>query len=141
MSNPYDTTVHVPEVSQSSAPNWTPEPWHVGCDKAMRFTYSSQIVGDREGDPFVVAQFNGNFSPLDQANAARAVACVNACKGVTDPAAGIERLKAVEKAADELLETLETERISNVGPYARIEAIRLIQSIGRYNAAKKGDRK
>ena len=136
MSNPYDTTVHVPEVSQSSAPNWTPEhKWpgslELPCDDRLPnwFSLKSRIVGNCG----TVAMAYPDYD--------RARDCVKACKGMADPAAEIERLKAVEKAADELLETLETERISNVGPYARIEAIRLIQSIGRYNAAKKGDRK
>ncbi len=34
------------------------------------------------------------------ANASRAVACVNACAGMADPAAEIARLRRVEKAAD-----------------------------------------
>jgi hypothetical protein len=45
----------------------------------------------------------GSFS-LDEANASRIVACVNACAGMEDPAAEIERLKAQR---DELLAALE----------------------------------
>ena len=38
------------------------------------------------------------------ANASRAVACVNACTGLADPAAELTRLRAVEEAADTMRE-------------------------------------
>lgn len=67
----------------------TKEPWLVGSDEAMRFTYASQIVGIHEGTPFIMATFNFQYPSKEEAeaNAARAVACVEAMKGIHDPAA------------------------------------------------------
>lgn len=76
----------------------TPEPWMVGCDEAMRFTYATQIVGRESTQTFVMAQFNGNFPDWSKANASRAVQCVNACKGIKDPAAEIAQLRLDCKA-------------------------------------------
>lgn len=77
----------------------TPEPWHVGCDEAMRFTYDTQIVGREGTQTFVMCEFNGNFPDWSRANAKRAVACVNTLAGIPDPAAYIKAMREVVDAA------------------------------------------
>lgn len=68
----------------------TPEPWHLD---GVRWV----AAGTSPGQPYI-ADFNvGSYwrqTGTTQANAARCVACVNACAGMEDPAAEIARLRA-----------------------------------------------
>lgn len=73
---------------------WTPEPWCAVRDPSHFHSLSSVIGGGGNGMPYSVAEFTGQTLDEQQANTARAVACVNACAGMADPAAEIERLRA-----------------------------------------------
>ena len=55
-----------------------------------------------KGDEAVALVYGINNSQ-EHANAARIVACVNACAGMDDPAAEIERLRAIESDMPEVL--------------------------------------
>ena len=59
----------------------TPEPWEVGADKPPFYAGETVIIGQKEGQPFILAQCNHNFDNLSKANARRIVACVNAFEG------------------------------------------------------------
>lgn len=90
----------------------TPEPWtceplkwddawgHVGCIVAVT---SAGYSGRRSVEAsFRIGRALDNQVQVDErANAVRIVACVNACAGMADPAAEIERLR---DQADRLLE-------------------------------------
>lgn len=75
----------------------TAEPWHRNVSPATRYP---TIFSGRNTHVCRVVVDN---LPADQveANCARIVACVNACAGMTDPAAGIahlrERIEALER--------------------------------------------
>ena len=64
----------------------TPEPWRV------KFAHGTSDVYDKEGE--LIALVYPTEGPENAANAARIVACVNACKGMADPAAEIAALRA-----------------------------------------------
>ncbi len=67
----------------STAPKHTPEPW-------------SHNVGDPAGDPTDSRIYSGDCSVTEAtgpADAARIVACVNACAGITDPAATLAEVR------------------------------------------------
>jgi hypothetical protein len=63
----------------------TPEPWHVCINVNDRTTFAIDCSNARSA---YIAD------DLREEDAARIVACVNACVGMEDPAAEIERLKA-----------------------------------------------
>lgn len=71
----------------------TPAPWRVGIKHPCRL-----IAGDGNAAQLVgaTAAFadEGTENERERANAARIVACVNACEGMDDPAAEVARLKA-----------------------------------------------
>ena len=70
-------------------PKHTPEPWHIG--------YEGHVMGDLKLVAGCMGHQN-NFTPnlreINAANAARIVACVNACAGLTD--ADLEALRATD---------------------------------------------
>jgi hypothetical protein len=68
----------------------TPEPWEKIEDWVKK-------GGEK------VALVYGIDNTQEHANAARIVACVNACAGMDDPAAEIERLRAIESDMPEVL--------------------------------------
>ena len=82
----------------------TPEPWIVcehdaGCRDATNFGLSIEQDRERCGEePSIIAEVDIDGDGIDletgRANAARIVACVNACAGMDDPAAEISRLRA-----------------------------------------------
>lgn len=76
----------------------TKEPWEI-FHYATR-TLTGVCVPDPEGDGATIADF------VNREDAERAVACVNACAGIKDPAA-IRELVAVAKGALEELKLLE----------------------------------
>jgi hypothetical protein len=67
----------------TNAPKHAPEPWMRGGEARPHYVYTSEPNGS-----FAVANF---ASP---SNAARAVACVNACAGIEDPAAALAEVRA-----------------------------------------------
>jgi len=79
--------------STGSEMGWTPEPWMVGNDMAMKHTYCTQIVGMMDGEPFIIGSLNYNFLDLAIVNCVRAVACVNAMAGIPDPAAFVDAVR------------------------------------------------
>jgi hypothetical protein len=79
----------------------TPEPWRVYAWRNDS-TFAVEYI-QPSGISAFVCQMNGS-NGQSEANASRIVACVNACAGMEDPAAEIERLKAQR---DELLRLLE----------------------------------
>jgi hypothetical protein len=67
----------------------TPEPW------GQYLNHITDSDGWTMGDLHFGQRFEGISVKFDaEANAARIVACVNACAGMDDPAAEIERLRA-----------------------------------------------
>ena len=64
---------------------WTPEPWPENA-RELNGTDLLVVVGQERIK-------SGSFAGL--ANRQRAVACVNACAGMNDPAAEIERLRTI----------------------------------------------
>jgi hypothetical protein len=68
----------------------TPEPWRV----EAKYT-NGLLITDQYEDTNICSTgaFHG-YSSIQQANAYRIVACVNACAGMENPSAEIERLKA-----------------------------------------------
>ena len=72
----------------------TPEPWTHGTCGGGRLIV--QEGDDPKYCPTFIAATNipgKAFSPNSEANAARIVACVNACRGLTDPAAELTALR------------------------------------------------
>jgi len=79
----------------STTTKHTPEPWAtMYCDGDKYVTVSDDNLGTIACFPIR----NAPSYPHNE-NAARAVACVNACAGIEDPAAELERLRAVEVLA------------------------------------------
>lgn len=60
----------------------TIEPWEVGAEKAPFYAGKTVIIGQKDGQPFILAQGNHNYDDLSAANIRRIVACVNALKGI-----------------------------------------------------------
>lgn len=81
---------------------YTPEPW------ALHESESTASFGLYHGKKYIgigTCQSRISYLPEDRANAARIVACVNACAGIEDPEATIPALndladKAIELTAD-----------------------------------------
>jgi hypothetical protein len=111
----------------------TKEPWQFK-DTEMKITGT--------GDLFFL-QVIANVSPkmdytkgmgTQHANAARIVACVNACAGMDDPAAEIERLRDMEKNIAPILQTVRSlaQQISgdkSIDQMTRLEALGLLMAI------------
>ena len=91
-----------------SAPKHTPEPWNyggsiTGCGFSTYINAAGGGVIGSAGDHdtrcgglhvmYASRFYNDDPAKQAQANAARIVACVNACAGMADPADHIERLK------------------------------------------------
>lgn len=75
----------------------TKEPWSVNDNPASNYRVEIFNVGQK-GKPRVIArlpQMTDKSTP--ESNAARIVACVNACAGMADPAAEIARLRESDK--------------------------------------------
>ena len=100
------------EIVKEDAPAHTPEPWEV-----WRFENADDNVsiGAKSGGVSVCeitmrdggGRANANTIQRGNYNAARIVACVNACEGMADPAKEIERLRdALEEIAAENPENL-----------------------------------
>ena len=75
-----------------SAGAWTPEPWR-------RANHGTEEIESKGAA--LLADF-GNIGTA-RADRDRAIACVNACVGVEDPAAEIARLREIEAAARALV--------------------------------------
>lgn len=73
----------------------TPEPWRAEWQPGQtpNHTYTHCVM---YGDDSLC-------DTLTKADAERIVACVNACAGMADPAAEIQRLRAIEKAVRKLV--------------------------------------
>ena len=114
------------DPAAATAGEWTPEPWKV-CEHffhlirkddqelaMFKIGYPKQVESVREG----------------MANAARTVACVNACKGIQDPERYVPELVAfVSQVRDELGKANETDctlTISAVADRLRIRARKLL---------------
>lgn len=92
-----------PTPASASVP-WTPEPW--SCDE----------LGYIENADVVIARCPGHSTGAAKcrdANAARIVACVNACAGLTDPLALREENRVLREALEacELWHRAETETL------------------------------
>lgn len=80
-----------------SAPKHTPEPWSLrqleqGRERAP---YIDIYVADQQSEHYgSVASVSAGMSGKARANAARMVACVNACTGMCDPAIEVQALQA-----------------------------------------------
>ena len=72
---------HTPHTPAPASPAHTPEPWRVAI-------HAPAGLVKIEADKIVVADTIRN-----EANATRLVACVNACAGMTDPAAQIKAMR------------------------------------------------
>ena len=107
----------------------TPEPWiYTAFDVPILFT---GVIKHNEGRE--IAAIYGNMG-AGEANAARIVACVNACAGMDDPAAEIERLRDMEKNIAPILQTVRAlaQQISgdkSIDQMTRLEALGLLMAI------------
>lgn len=83
------------EHESAVAPRHLPEPWIVvaPCDIE---TVTGIRIGDT--DQSLSRNIDEQDDALDDANAARIVACVNACAGIADPAAAIEGARVAMKS-------------------------------------------
>jgi hypothetical protein len=80
----------------------TPEPWEYWNERSgEENTFNIQCV---RGDIVAICDdhWDRRGDDTNEANAARIVACVNALDGIPDPAAFVERARAVEAERDEL---------------------------------------
>ena len=75
----------------------TPEPWRITTHLCSRDTH---IVRRIDGEKHAVCIIRTNNADEAEANAARIIACVNACAGMDDPAAEIERLRAESRSEE-----------------------------------------
>ncbi len=119
----------------STAPkSYTPEPWRFMLADPVKIPY---VVKDRDDGAFATVatfyQIDGDNS--DHANAERAVACVNACAGITDPAA---TLAEVRLALSDALEFLNGPDACEVYP-GSLAHLQMVDAFSKLdNAARKG---
>lgn len=90
----------------------TKEPWEI-------FHYATRsltgvCVPDPEGDGATIADF------VDREDAERAVACVNACAGIKDPAAIRELVEVAQKCDNRLRHATQRLRLTHDPNYAVI---------------------
>lgn len=81
----------------------TQEPWHAHGGSIYRDPYPGIDAPIAHMDRSDRARDAGIYPVERDENAKRAVACVNACAGIEDPAAELARLRRVEGAAREVL--------------------------------------
>lgn len=80
---------------------WTPEPWYIQPDP-----WPPSIRAGKEGEEIAYAQSpytNPEYRTLERANGDRIVACVNACVGMSDPAAEIKAMREANRAMGDAL--------------------------------------
>jgi hypothetical protein len=109
--------------------NHTPEPWDL----------KQQYSADSNGSCMYKITKQGDYWPIipecsTGENFARIVACVNACAGMDDPAAEIERLRDMEKNIAPILQTVRSlaQQISgdkSIDRMTRLEALGLLMAI------------
>ena len=109
----------------------TPEPWRITTHLSSDITH---IVRRIDGEKHAVCIIRTNNAEEANANAARIVACVNACAGMDDPAAEIERLRDMEKNIAPILQTVRAlaQQISgdkSIDQMTRLEALGLLMAI------------
>jgi hypothetical protein len=75
----------------------TPGPWVAHVSKADEFT-SNDVMLIRSQEPLYGVAGIEIERDVDEANAARIVACVNACEGIEDPSVVPEMLAALKSA-------------------------------------------
>ena len=89
------------------------EPWFVGRCEVMGIEVPVLYAPDGDDTPWRVLDLttgitdSGTMLDDDDATAQRILDCVNACKGMEDPAKEIARLRAIEKAAKSFINLLE----------------------------------
>lgn len=99
-----------------SETKWTPEPWQLVSDDLAIIVGPRDDCGERPLVAGPIAEIRRAFTatppPLPEterrANAARIVACVNACTGIPDPGAELWRLRAIEAASEQACLIAET---------------------------------
>ncbi len=127
----------------------TPEPWRVGVH-ALQIIYAPDGWAIADAKVFHLA--DGADAPaVQKANAARIVACVNACAGMADPVEEVAQLKrnscgcpdqglrALARQRDELLKALESiEEYWNGGEGSAVDAAEEMRDRARDAIAKAG---
>jgi len=88
-------------------PTHTPGPWFL---EKPEGDYDAISGVDWYDLASVVIRVDGEDSPEGQANAARIVACVNACEGLADPSVVPELVTALECVTDDLEAEIEDRR-------------------------------
>lgn len=87
----------------------TPEPWELSLGRIAHVRQSAEISDDNIEHVRICTclssldsrQIDGAGSDTDDANAARIVACVNACAGIPNPAAIAEVIATLEAILEE----------------------------------------
>jgi hypothetical protein len=74
----------------------TPTPWAIDGEAFVSIVHEGDAIADLSDSPFDCEQ--------DHANAARIVACVNACEGIDDPAATLAEVREKLGAIAHILE-------------------------------------
>lgn len=117
-------------MTQQQQPTHTPEPW----EHTTEHGYSASIFGPYTvpagpGRPrkrkVLIAQFrlytDDEVREQCNANAARAVACVNACQNLSDPAAALTAAREALERCEKLVSCLTVGQVVDAG-YDAIEA-------------------
>lgn len=112
---------------EQSEKKWTPEPWVFNGKSPDGCTYN--VISAPIGSPGGIHVVLGNHEALAYKNThlqdriaadfARATACVNALAGIADPAAFIERARAIEVWMKEVAGAYGNAAASDVPQYVR----------------------
>ena len=100
-------TINTPQTPAPASHAHTPEPWSINgyeqWDKFGPIKRASIVAQWDNGFSETLLIATVNTTKQIEANAARIVACVNACAGMTDPAAQIKALRDALEDAEFLL--------------------------------------
>jgi hypothetical protein len=112
----------------------TPEPWRVSGKIVNTQNVVSIKAIDKTISTLAADEFRNCTIEEVNANAARIVACVNACAGMDDPAAEIERLRDMEKNIAPIMQTVRSlaqhiSRDKSIDQMTRLEALGLLMAI------------
>lgn len=100
----------------------TPGPWYVSGQTILQDSERYSQIATLLRMTFK-AKPNGEYHPCEEmeANAARIVACVNACEGIDDPAQFVQNMRSDNR---DLLHRLGNAEVENEALRAEIEALK-----------------
>lgn len=107
-------------MSAEQKQDWTSEPWEIeaGAPSPVFQIPGLYIINQDEAEAEKIAicliSPLASLTPRDKANAARIIACVNACTGMQDPAQEIAELRAQRDALLEMAK--ETRSFPEINP-------------------------